>query len=88
MLNAVRGVYIRNDRAYSYLGVRGLGRPGDYSSRLLMLIDGARVNDNIYDSVMAGRESPLDIELIERIECHPGPDQPSTVRTPYWGPST
>ncbi|MEO8313465.1 MAG: TonB-dependent receptor [Pseudomonadota bacterium] len=72
-LNAVRGVYIRDDRAYSYVGVRGLGRPGDYSSRLLLLVDGVRVNDNFYDSVMAGRESPLDIELIERIEFIPGP---------------
>lgn len=72
-LNAVRGVYTRYDRAYSYVGVRGLARPGDYSSRLLLLVDGARVNDNLYDSVMAGRESPLDIELIERIEFIPGP---------------
>lgn len=67
-LNAVRGVYTRNDRAYSYVGVRGLGRPGDYSSRLLLLVDGVRVNDNIYDSVMTGGESPFDLELIEHIE--------------------
>jgi outer membrane receptor protein involved in Fe transport len=72
-LNAVRGVYTRDDRAYSYVGFRGLGRPGDYSSRLLLLVDGVRVNDNIYDSVMAGRESPLDIDLVERIEFIPGP---------------
>jgi outer membrane receptor protein involved in Fe transport len=72
-LNAVRGVHTRNDRAYSYVGVRGLGRPGDYSSRLLMLVDGVRMNDNFYDSVMTGRESPLDIELVERIEFIPGP---------------
>jgi outer membrane receptor for ferrienterochelin and colicin len=67
VLNAVRGVYTRNDRAYSYVGVRGLGRPGDYSSRLLLLVDGVRINDNLYDSVMTGRESPLDIDLVERI---------------------
>lgn len=73
VLNAIRGVHIRNDRAYSYVGVRGLGRPGDYSSRLLMLVDGVRLNDNIYDSVLIGREFPLDIELIERIEFIPGP---------------
>ncbi len=73
VLNAIRGVHIRNDRAYSYVGVRGLGRPGDYSSRLLILVDGVRLNDNIYDSVLIGREFPLDIELIERIEFIPGP---------------
>jgi iron complex outermembrane receptor protein len=53
--------------------VRGLGRPGDYSSRLLILVDAVRLNDNIYDSVLAGREFPLDIELIDRIEFIPGP---------------
>ncbi|MDQ2640233.1 MAG: TonB-dependent receptor [Pseudomonadota bacterium] len=73
VLNAIRGVHIRSDRAYSYVGVRGLGRPGDYSSRLLMLVDGVRLNDNIYDSVLIGREFPLDIDLIERIEFIPGP---------------
>jgi iron complex outermembrane receptor protein len=73
ILSGVRGVYQRYDRAYSYIGVRGLSRPGDYSSRLLLLIDGVRVNDNIYDSVLAGREFPLDVELIERVEFIPGP---------------
>lgn len=73
VLNAVRGVHTRYDRAYSYVGVRGLGRPGDYSSRLLILVDGVRLNDNIYDAVATGRESPLDIELIDRIEFIPGP---------------
>jgi iron complex outermembrane receptor protein len=73
VLNAVRGVHTRYDRAYSFVGVRGLGRPGDYSSRLLLLVDGVRLNDNIYDSVLTGRESPVDIELIDRIEFIPGP---------------
>ena len=73
ILTAARGVYERYDRAYSYIGVRGLSRPGDYSSRLLLLIDGVRVNENIYDSVLTGREFPLDVELIERVEFIPGP---------------
>ncbi len=73
VLNGVRGVFIRNDRAYTYLGVRGLSRPGDYSSRLLLLIDGIRANENIYDSVLVGREFPIDVALIERIEFIPGP---------------
>ena len=73
VLNAVRGVYFRYDRNYNYVGVRGLARPGDYSSRLLMLIDGMRVNDNIYDQAGVGREFPLDVNLIERVEFIPGP---------------
>lgn len=73
VLNGVRGVYLRNDRFYHYIGVRGFARPGDFSSRLLMLIDGMRVNDNIYDQAGIGREFPLDVALIERVEFIPGP---------------
>jgi iron complex outermembrane receptor protein len=73
VLNGVRGVYLRYDRFYNYVGVRGFARPGDFSSRLLMLIDGMRVNDNIYDQAGAGREFPLDVALIERVEFIPGP---------------
>lgn len=73
VLGGVRGVFVRYDRTYTYLGVRGLSRPGDYSSRLLLLIDGVRANDNIYDSVLVGREFPIDVALIERVEFIPGP---------------
>src|SRR5665647_252377 len=41
-LASVPGVYVSNDRNYSYLGVRGFNRPGDYNSRILLLTDGAR----------------------------------------------
>ena len=73
VLNGVRGVYSRYDRFYNYVGVRGFARPGDFSSRLLMLIDGMRVNDNIYGQAGVGREFPLDVALIERVEFIPGP---------------
>lgn len=72
VLGGVRGVFTRYDRTYTYLGVRGLSRPGDYSSRLLLLIDGVRANENIYDSVLVGREFPIDVALIERVEFIPG----------------
>ncbi len=73
VLNGVRGVYVRYDRFYNYLGVRGLARPGDFSSRVLVLIDGMRVNDSIYGQAGVGREFPLDVALIERVEFVPGP---------------
>lgn len=73
VLNGVRGVFLRYDRGYTYAGVRGLSRPGDYTSRLLLLIDGVRANENIYDSVLVGREFPIDMSLIERVEFIPGP---------------
>jgi len=73
VLAGVRGLYVTNDRNYTYLGVRGFLRPGDYTTRVLLLIDGHRLNDNIYDSGAIGREAGLDVELIERVEVIRGP---------------
>lgn len=73
VLNGVRGVHLRNDRGYDYVGLRGLSRPGDYSSRVLLLIDGVRSNDNIYDAALLGREFALDVGLIDRVEYIAGP---------------
>lgn len=71
-LNSIRGLYIRNDRNYSYLGNRGLSRAGDYNSRVLIMIDGRRMNETIFDSGFIGEEFMLDMNLIERIEYIPG----------------
>jgi iron complex outermembrane receptor protein len=73
ILNGVRGLYVTYDRNYSYVGVRGFGRPGDYNSRLLVLIDGYRINDNVYDAALVGPEFSLDVDLIQRVEVVRGP---------------
>ncbi|HEY0062196.1 MAG TPA: TonB-dependent receptor [Telluria sp.] len=70
---SVRGLYVSYDRNYSYLGERGFLRPGDYNTRFLLLVDGNRVNDAVYDQAPVGTEFPLDLELVERIEFVPGP---------------
>lgn len=67
------GVSQTYDRQYSYVGARGLSIPGDLNTRLLVTIDGNRVNDSLYDQGYLGREFPLDIGLVERIEFIPGP---------------
>ena len=76
-LQSARGVYTSHDRGYAYLGVRGFSRPGDYNSRILLLVDGARSNDPIYDQAMVGNEAPLDIDWIKRLEFVPGPSSAS-----------
>lgn len=73
VLRSVPGVYATYDRNYMYLGFRGFSRPGDYNTRALMLVNGHRVNDNIYSTAPLGTESYLDVDLIERVEVIRGP---------------
>lgn len=72
VLRSVRGLVVSSDRTYHYLAVRGFSTAGDYNTRVLLLIDGNRVNDTIYDQAMLGSEFPLDIDLVERVEFIPG----------------
>ena len=73
LLGSVTGFYTAYDRSYAYVGVRGFLQSGDYNARVLLLIDGHRVNDNIYDSALIGTEFPLDMNLIDRVEVVRGP---------------
>src|SRR5438552_4446106 len=73
ILRSVPGFYVIYDRNYTYVGVRGLSRPGDYNARILFLLDGHRVNDNVYDGGYVGTEFPVDVDLIDRIEIVRGP---------------
>lgn len=72
-LASLPGMYANNDRAYDFLGARGFQIPGDYNTRFLLLIDGQRNNDNIYQQAVTGSEGWLDMSVVERIEYIPGP---------------
>jgi outer membrane receptor for ferrienterochelin and colicins len=74
ILRNVPGFYVTYDRNYSYLGVRGYGLPGDYNGHIALMIDGHRLNDNIYDGALIGTEFPIDVDLIERVEVIRGPN--------------
>jgi iron complex outermembrane receptor protein len=73
ILRGVRGLFVTYDRNYNYVGVRGFDRPGDYNSRILLLVDGYRVNDTLYDTATIGTEFFLDADLIDRVEVVRGP---------------
>ena len=73
ILESVRGFYITYDRYFSYVGVRGFGRLGDWNSRVLLLIDGNRINDVVLGQALLGTEFPLDVDLIQRVEIVRGP---------------
>ncbi|MDX5408228.1 MAG: TonB-dependent receptor [Chromatiaceae bacterium] len=72
ILSVMPGLYTGSDGTFEYLTTRGIGRPGDYNSRVLFLVDGTRVNDNIYDAGLISDEFYIDTELIERVEYSPG----------------
>ncbi|MCB9896486.1 MAG: TonB-dependent receptor [Planctomycetes bacterium] len=72
-LRSVRGVDVTDDRSYEHLGLRGFNPLGDYNSRVLLLIDGHRMNDPVYDTATIGLDLPLDLDLVERIELVRGP---------------
>jgi outer membrane receptor for ferrienterochelin and colicin len=73
VLKTLPSFYVSNDRSHSFIGVRGFDRPGDYSSRILMLLNGLRTNDNVFDQAYIGEEFIVDVDLIERIEVIRGP---------------
>jgi iron complex outermembrane receptor protein len=73
VLNSVRGVYATNNRSYSFLGVRGFNRPGDYGGRNLLLVDGHRLNEPMFDTSPFGYELGVDLDLVDRVEIVRGP---------------
>jgi len=73
VLQSVAGFYVTNDRNYSYVGMEGISRPTDYNTHLLIMIDGHRINDNVFNGAYVGTEAILDVDLIERVEIIRGP---------------
>jgi iron complex outermembrane receptor protein len=72
-LRSVPGFFVSNNREYENVGIRGFDQSADYNGRMLVMIDGIRINDAIYDSGFVGSELPLDIDLVEQIEVVRGP---------------
>ncbi len=72
MLQRLPGVQIAGDRDYSRIGVRGIDRPGDLGARLLVTVDGLRINDAIFDQALPQYEFPVVAEWIKRVEYLPG----------------
>jgi len=73
VLQSATGFFVTYDRNYNYLGIRGFNRPGDFNTRVLLLVDGHRLNDNLYDQAGLGTESVVDVDLIDRVEVIRGP---------------
>jgi iron complex outermembrane receptor protein len=73
LLRSTPGFYYSNPRTYGFVGVRGFGRPGDFGGRILMLVNGHRMNDPLYDSAAIVEDFILDLDLVDRVEIVRGP---------------
>lgn len=73
VLRSLPGLFITDNGKFAFVGARGVGRPFDFNTRLLFLVDGMRLNDNVYEAALIGESFPIDLALIERVEFSPGP---------------
>jgi outer membrane receptor for ferrienterochelin and colicins len=72
LLASVQGFYVSYDRNYDFLGARGVSL-GDFNDRILLLVDGHRVNNNFNDGAAIGTDFILDLGLVDRVEIIRGP---------------
>ena len=82
---SLKGFYSSNDRNYGYVGSRGFSLPSDYNTRLLLLVDGHRYNDNIFESFYADEGFPVDVDMIERVEVVRGPSSSLYGTSAFFG---
>jgi outer membrane receptor for ferrienterochelin and colicins len=72
-LMSVAGLYTSNDRNYTYLGIRGFSRPGDYNDRIILLLDGHMLNESYFGSAAFDAELGVNMSGIDCIEVVQGP---------------
>ncbi len=72
-LRGVRGFAVNFDSIYGSASVRGLGQANDFSNRLLVLSDGAVLNENILYQPFIHYDGRVDLGDVERIEIVRGP---------------
>jgi iron complex outermembrane receptor protein len=72
VLGSVQGFYTSYDRNYSFLGARGISL-GDFNDRVLVLVDGHRVNNDFNDGAFIDTAFLLDMDLVDRVEIIRGP---------------
>jgi iron complex outermembrane receptor protein len=73
-LGNVPGFYVTHDGVDTFVGVRGFSLLGDYNTRILVLLNGHSLTDNVYGAMyMFGENFGVPMDLVERIEIVRGP---------------
>jgi outer membrane receptor protein involved in Fe transport len=70
---AVAGTYLEDDRIVPSLGIRGMNVLGDFNTRILVLVDGATVNESWGAFAGLAFDSFVSIDDVLRIEVIRGP---------------
>ena len=73
VLGGVRGFSTRNDLNYEFAIVRGLEPQGDFNTRVLILVNGQRLNAAVTDVTNVGNDGLIDLDRIHHIEIIRGP---------------
>ena len=72
-LQSVPGVFGTDDRYFTSLWFRGFEVPSDYNDRILILLDGHRLNENIDGAASADYNLSIDMKAVDHIEVIKGP---------------
>lgn len=72
-LRGVRGYAVNYDSTYGNAAVRGLGQANDFSNRLLVLSDGAVLNEDLLYQPFIHYDGRVDLSDVQRIEIVRGP---------------
>ena len=72
-LRAVAGLFVVDDRQTPRLGIRGVQILGDFNTRILVLVDGATVNEPWNQFVGISHDLPISIDEVARLEIIRGP---------------
>jgi len=72
-LRSVPGMWISYDRYLSQVGIRGVVVPGDWNSRIILLLNGHTLNEQWGGSANLDELVGIDISNVKRIEVVKGP---------------
>jgi outer membrane cobalamin receptor len=73
ILQRVRGFHQSTDRNYTSVGVRGISRPNDYGNRVVVMLDGQIMNDNVFGAPYVDDALGIPLGELERVEIVRGP---------------